>query len=199
MVQTCKLVSIKTFEYDTSEKAVIEDRLGTVRVQTVGGLDLNILSYENTQRIWTPSAPLLHINTILSSPTARRNQSLEMTLNMDFGGPQGSLLSSLRQIVARMFGFPSVFLGFKFVYENGEHRFFGSETAYDPLRNRQPCIDWSFPINGAQGERLSGVEVYYDANGKGLNSIKVTFIVPAHAEIFNSNCSSIVRHKPGEQ
>jgi hypothetical protein len=93
---------------------------------------------------------------------------------MDFGGPKGSLLASLQQIVAIMFGYPSAFLGFRFVYDDGKQVFFGDEIAYDNFHGEHHCIDVSFPINGAQGERVSRVEVNYYANGQGLYSIQVS-------------------------
>jgi hypothetical protein len=93
---------------------------------------------------------------------------------MDFGGPGGCLLASLQRIVAIMFGYPKIFLGLDFIHNDGRHSFYDRRYVIDDRRIKRECIEVSFPVDGAKGERVYLIEVEY-FTGQGVQSIEVCY------------------------
>ncbi|KAL4915381.1 hypothetical protein BDW62DRAFT_125057 [Aspergillus aurantiobrunneus] len=101
--------------------------------------------------LWTPDIPAyehLKLSSLLPSLPARPFQPL---VDLDFGGLGGSLLSRVARVVFYMEYDPSPVLGVKVIYNNGESVLLGGERG----------CELSFPIDGANGERITTVGVLH--------------------------------------
>ncbi|RFU33930.1 hypothetical protein B7463_g2438, partial [Scytalidium lignicola] len=165
----CKFVSIQATEYHVSN-ITVDCSQGRNDLSS----HLGILSSFKDQ-IWIPEFPS-RVSSLTLIPTMPLKQTFNLHLNMDFGGLANCRLRSLQRIVAIMFDYPAIFLGFEFIYDDGSHCFYGRRTVEDYKHVTWKCIELSFPIQGAQGEVISEVEVEYGNygnNGQGVESIQL--------------------------
>lgn len=126
-------------------------------------------------KIWFPEIPI-QVDAIQSFPANVESQIFNLNLNMDFAGPGGRRLSSLQRIVALIGGGPGLFRGLKFVYEGGENKTFCKEwSMFDSNCENFKCVESSFYIDGAAGERISAVKVGSTASLTGIKCIEVWY------------------------
>ena len=83
-------------------------------------------------------------------------------LNMDFGGPDGSLLGSLARVVVNMHPIYLI-VGLEFVYCGLESKLYGTRGN----------LEQSLLIDGAGGERISEVEVNLSKRSAKIRSLQV--------------------------
>lgn len=117
--------------------------------------------------VWRPSLPSREsLSPSLSNGWHHRPplppQSFNMHLDMDFGGRDGELLSSLSRVDVLMGNFPHILLGLCFVYRDGSERPYGRRSYTPRASKRFPCIVQSFSIAGDRGEVISKVKTSYD-------------------------------------
>ncbi|KAI5917273.1 hypothetical protein F4810DRAFT_697126 [Camillea tinctor] len=137
-------------------------------------LDYKNLDQEPVQ-LWNPVMPET------SHPVVWQNahfstQHFDLCLNMDFGGPRGRLLRSLTCINFLMGGFPAVFLGMSFNYEDGTERFYGRKRYRENIGNLagQRAVRQSFHVNGPRGELITKIEASYSHIHDTIQSITIT-------------------------
>lgn len=110
---------------------------------------------------------------IQSFPAKIKSQTFNLHLNMNFAGPGGRRLSSLQRIVA-LVDVPGLFRGLKFVYDDGESKRFCIErNMLDFYGDNVKCLESSFYIDGAAGERVSAVTVGCTTSLTGIKCIEV--------------------------
>lgn len=113
---------------------------------------------------------------IQSFPTKTQSQTFSLHLNMDFAGARGRRLSSLQRIVALIGDIPGLFLGLKFVYDDGESKRFCTERhKLDIRRDNVKFVESSFYIDSAAGERVSAVKVGCATSLTGIKCIEVRY------------------------
>jgi hypothetical protein len=83
-------------------------------------------------------------------------------LNIDFGGPDGSLISSLVRVVVNMSPFKMV-TGLEFIYAGQDSKLYGKRGEFEQ----------SLLVDGAHGERISDVEVKLSKRSAIIRSLKV--------------------------
>lgn len=126
-------------------------------------------------KIWSPEIPT-QVDFIQSFPAKTQPQTFSLHLNMDFAGPCGRRLSSLRRIVALIGGIPGLFLGLKFVYDDGESKKFCLERHKLDIRyDNVKFVESSFYIDSAAGERVSAVKVGCATSLTGIKCIEVRY------------------------
>jgi hypothetical protein len=136
--QACKVVSTQLVEK--------QNRLVGSNTQT------NLI-----QQVWHPAAPqpdVVIIPPITAIPTAPQPAFI---LNIDFGGPSGSLLPLLNRIAIFHDDRNASIKGLGFYYTDGTEREFGVRQVLWNTRERWSCIEQSLFINGPAGERITGV------------------------------------------
>ncbi|KAF2799429.1 hypothetical protein K505DRAFT_370966 [Melanomma pulvis-pyrius CBS 109.77] len=126
-LDACKFISMQLIESDLTEATTGPSHTTTAR--SADKLQCKHNSTVIADRIYASTFPS-HDTSITSVPTTPTNQIVNVHLNMDFGGPGGCLLGSLRRIVAIMFGYPKIFLGLDFIYNDGRHSFYGRRSIY---------------------------------------------------------------------
>lgn len=115
--------------------------------QGLDGLHLNEqVTVENT--LWTPSIPW-HNTSIQVFPTPSTSGKYQPLLNVDFGGPDGSQLSSLTRIVAHMGRLPYLIAGFEIFYSQFESKLYGNRA----------LVERSFIVDGVNGERIDEAKI----------------------------------------
>lgn len=118
----------------------------------------------------------MQVDFIQSFPAKIKSQMFSLHLNMDFAGPGGRRLSSLQRIVALIGDIPGLFLGLKFVYDDGESKRFCTErNIFDFRCDNVKYVESSFYIDGAAGERVSAVRVGCTTSLTGIKCIEVRY------------------------
>ncbi|KAK2128842.1 hypothetical protein NOF04DRAFT_1346157 [Fusarium oxysporum II5] len=110
------------------------------------------------QLLWHPAAPQPDVATVKPPTVDTASPQPAFILNMDFGGPSGSLLPLLNRVA--IFVDSSVTFsirGLGFYYTDGTEREFGIREIWDDSRERFLAIEQSLSINGPAGERITGV------------------------------------------
>ena len=123
-------------------------------------------------QIWSPDIPT-QIDAIQSVPEESTNQTFNLQLNMDFAGPENCNISSLQRIVAFVGENASVFLGLRFVYDNGIDKFYGRRATRTLSGDELSCVESSFFIDGAAREKISAVRVGFKTSPHRIWSIEV--------------------------
>lgn len=121
--------------------------------------------------IWTPQMPC-NVRLLTESLVTPDNQRFNPILNMDFGGPRGFMLSSLSKVVVTMRSNPALVIGIEFFYGSEKTTFFGSRGG----------VELSFLIDGAGGERISGVKTERTAT-QGVHSFQVCYLYPSTTSV----------------
>ncbi|KAH8733201.1 hypothetical protein GQ44DRAFT_721410 [Phaeosphaeriaceae sp. PMI808] len=128
-------------------------------------------------KIWSPEIPK-QADFVQLFPAKFMSQIFNLHLNMDYTGPSGRRLSPLQRIVALIGNNPALFVGLKFVYDDGEIKTFCSNrNILDYYYDKVKYVESSFCIDGAAGERISAVEVGCAASLNGIKCIKVCSIL----------------------
>jgi hypothetical protein len=78
-------------------------------------------------------------------------------LNMDFGGPSGSLLPLLTRVAIFYDDIHKTVKGLGFYYTDGTEREFGFREVVNNHRQRETALEMSVPIDGPAGERIIGL------------------------------------------
>ncbi|GLA27474.1 hypothetical protein AnigIFM63326_004683 [Aspergillus niger] len=119
-------------------------------------------------QLWPPHAPMyegLFVSLLLPPEPPRAFEPLS---NMDFGGPEGRYLMSLTRLDFHVTSYPHPLIGLGYHYADGRSVFFGSTGG---------CAI-SIPINGPDGERISGVSIVEDnrdfVQSEGLGGLQVS-------------------------
>lgn len=160
----CKLVSIQLIDHDCSDAAC--------------GIASSHLCSHGAQRTsdgrtWYPKIPA-QADFIQLIPTNTKVHNFNLHLNMNIAGQSGHRLSSLRRIVALIGGHRGLFLGLRFVYDNGESNIFRRKrnaTCFD--RDSINTVESSFYIDGAGGERVSAVRIGSHPSHFGIECLEV--------------------------
>lgn len=93
---------------------------------------------------------------------------------MDFGGHDGVQLCRLTQVVARMTQYPSVFVGMRFVYQDGTTRQFGaSDGLFDVASVSDSVLEQVFSIDGPGGEVIDHIDVSYSIDHEEIRKLSV--------------------------
>ncbi|KAF5622077.1 uncharacterized protein FTJAE_11044 [Fusarium tjaetaba] len=106
------------------------------------------------QHVWHPAPPQPDVVTKFT-PTV--NEEPAFILNMDFGGPSGSLLPLLTRAALFVDDINHTVKGLGFYYTDGTEREFGFREIVSDSRQRLTAIELSVPIDGAAGERIVGL------------------------------------------
>ncbi|KAK2785953.1 hypothetical protein FQN51_003761 [Onygenales sp. PD_10] len=101
------------------------------------------------EMLWTPTAPK---NVSLQQGSMPFQQSFKRSLNMNFGGGDGSLIFSLTRIVVIQDNFFAPIVGLEFCYADSSSRLYG----------RWGRVEQSFLINGPGGESIVEVRIGSD-------------------------------------
>ncbi|KAL2857600.1 hypothetical protein BJX68DRAFT_263163 [Aspergillus pseudodeflectus] len=134
------------------------------------GLLTDRKSLDIEKYMWTPHPPLytgLTVGPLVSCRSPRRSGNYDAIVdplcNMDFGGPGGSLLSSLTRLVFRMeFAIP--FVGVECHYHDQPPRIFGDTSP--------TACELSFLVDGAAGERITKLDLL--ARRKSISGIQLS-------------------------
>ncbi|GLA14303.1 hypothetical protein AnigIFM62618_000679 [Aspergillus niger] len=125
-------------------------------------------SLRSHSQLWAPHAPMyegLFVSLLLPPEPPRAFEPLS---NMDFGGPGGRYLMSLTRLDFHVTSYPHPLIGMGYHYADGRSIFFGSTGG---------CAI-SIPINGPDGERISGVSIVEDnrdfVQSEGLGGLQVS-------------------------
>ncbi|KAF5253556.1 hypothetical protein FANTH_1627 [Fusarium anthophilum] len=133
-LDACKVVSIQLVEK-------LGDAMAVDRPSSPG------------QHVWHPAPPQHDVVTIFP-PTVDEPAFM---LNMDFGGPSGSLLPLLTRVAIFHDDLNYTVRGLGFYYTDGTEREFGFREVLTAYRHRDTAIELSLPINGPAGERIIGL------------------------------------------
>ncbi|KAG5803393.1 hypothetical protein H9Q74_013288 [Fusarium xylarioides] len=106
---------------------------------------------------WHPAPPQLDVVTVLPHTVDTAAPQPAFLLNMDFGGPSGSLLPLLNRITLFHDDIHSKIRGLGFYYTDGTKREFGFREIVHHCRERRWSVEQSLFINGPAGERITGV------------------------------------------
>ncbi|KAJ4270972.1 hypothetical protein NW764_013853 [Fusarium oxysporum] len=110
------------------------------------------------QLVWNPAAPQPDVATVQPPTVDAASSQPAFILNMDFGGPSGSLLPLLSRIAVFVDSSVTFSIrGLGFYYTDGTEREFGIREIWDDSRERFLAIEQSLSINGPAGERITGV------------------------------------------
>ncbi|KAI0897634.1 hypothetical protein F4806DRAFT_495304 [Annulohypoxylon nitens] len=112
-----------------------------------------------TLEVWNPSIPTVPPTWKFSKSSP--SQHFNLCLNMDLGGIGGRLLQSLIRVDFLMGGYPSVFLGICFIYNDGSERLYGRESFRNSPEDvaNTPVIRQCFIIDGPRGELITKITV----------------------------------------
>ncbi|KAF5674114.1 hypothetical protein FCIRC_7883 [Fusarium circinatum] len=105
------------------------------------------------QHVWHPAPPQPDVVTMFP-PTVDETAFM---LNMDFGGPSGSLLPLLTRVAVFHDDLNYNVRGLGFYYTDGTEREFGFREVTTTYRHRGTAIELSLPIDGPAGERIIGL------------------------------------------
>jgi hypothetical protein len=133
-----------------------------------------------------------------STNATLERQRFNLHLNMDFGGVELNRLSSLRQITAVMWDRYDCFMGLEFVYDDSTRILYGRKNYLHNLKETTG-IEVPFLINGAGGERVSGVRVLHSkdtiwAIQVGLSLPLSCFLLRLNKALFNPVRANCVLH-----
>ncbi|KAH9888654.1 hypothetical protein F4778DRAFT_754840 [Xylariomycetidae sp. FL2044] len=147
-LDACKVVSV----------ALVEDTPG-------------VSAYERRE-IWNPTIPS---HCPLWHDPSCADQYFKLCLNMEFGGLDGELLSSLTGIVVYMGAFPAVFVGMAFIYEDGHERMYGriSHRATIETTTNIRAVQQSFLIDGPNGELMTRLSASYSADDDTIQKLTI--------------------------
>ncbi|KAF5634195.1 hypothetical protein F52700_5915 [Fusarium sp. NRRL 52700] len=107
--------------------------------------------------VWHPAPPNPDVVTILPPTVDTEAQQPAFLLNMDFGGPNGSLLPLLNRITIFHDYKYSMVRGLGFHYTDGTKREFGFRAIMYATRERWWSVEQSISIDGPAGERITGL------------------------------------------
>ncbi|EWY87857.1 hypothetical protein FOYG_09241 [Fusarium oxysporum NRRL 32931] len=121
--------------------------------------------------LWHPTEPDTSVHGVIRPSTPNHQQTIDplYLLNMDFGGPGGTLISRLSRITALHDDEHGSFRGFAFSYVGGLTRSYGTRTVINTTSDRSTCIEQSFSIDGPGGERIVSLESEPVASSKTEN------------------------------
>ncbi|KAF4502562.1 hypothetical protein FAGAP_1204 [Fusarium agapanthi] len=105
------------------------------------------------QHVWHPAPPQPDVVTMFT-PTVDEPAFI---LNMDFGGPSGSLLPLLTRVAIFHDDLNQTVKGLGFYYTDGTEREFGFREVLTHCRHRDTTLELSLPIDGPAGERIIGL------------------------------------------
>ncbi|KAF2436479.1 hypothetical protein EJ08DRAFT_655471 [Tothia fuscella] len=147
----CRLVSI----------ALSEERIGCEidRPDLTCAIDTDEKSYQRrAAQPWFPTvpSPLTHIQSVRDQ-SRNQGQTFQLQMNIEFAADRRAS-SSLQRIVA-LLGCECVFLGLRFVYDDGVDKVFGSTCSKTSGGYIWNCHESSFLIDGAGGEEVTSVKV----------------------------------------
>ncbi|KAI7763635.1 hypothetical protein LZL87_010690 [Fusarium oxysporum] len=127
-------------------------------VEKLGDFATIETSTPSRQLVWHPAAPQPDVATVLPPTIDAASPQPSFILNMDFGGPSGSLLPLLNRIVVFLDSSVTFSIrGLGFYYTDGKEREFGFREILHDSRERSLAIEQSLSINGPAGERITGV------------------------------------------
>ncbi|KAF5538414.1 hypothetical protein FNAPI_11122 [Fusarium napiforme] len=106
------------------------------------------------QHVWHPGPPQPDVVTVFNPIV---DEEPAFILNMDFGGPSGSLLPLLTRVAMIYDDLHLTVKGLGFYYTDGTEREFGFREIVSDARQRVAAIELSVPIDGAAGERIVGL------------------------------------------
>ncbi|KAF5964074.1 hypothetical protein FCOIX_13579 [Fusarium coicis] len=106
------------------------------------------------QHVWHPAPPQPDVVTVFNPAV---DGEPAFILNMDFGGPSGSLLPLLTRVALLYDDLNHAVKGLGFYYNDGTEREFGFREIVTNRRQRDTAIELSVPINGPAGERIIGL------------------------------------------
>ncbi|MBE3041737.1 hypothetical protein IMZ48_03985 [Candidatus Bathyarchaeota archaeon] len=126
------------------------------------GLETDCIPDTPSSILWkstVPSLPTKDVSLARLDPPAwpPANNHSPVRLNMNFGGLHGERLPLLNRVVAFLDGYSGLFMGFEFFYEDGTSAASGSRSSTRSARSTRPCLEMSFVICGAQGERITEI------------------------------------------
>ncbi|KAF5019673.1 hypothetical protein F66182_8302 [Fusarium sp. NRRL 66182] len=135
--------------------ATLEPRNGFQLSGAIIGLDETPVPW-----FWHPNEPNTTGHGVILPSTAPQEETIDpiFVLNMNFGGPGGSLLSRLTRITALHDDRYGSFRGFAFSYIDGSRSTFGTRMIRDAAGERWNCIEQSFALDGPGGERIISLE-----------------------------------------
>ncbi|RBQ78652.1 hypothetical protein FVER14953_13187 [Fusarium verticillioides] len=107
------------------------------------------------QHVWHPAPPQPNVVTVFTPPVDEH----AFILNMDFGGPSGSLLPLLIRVALFVDDRHNAVKGLGFYYADGTEREFGFREVVTNCRQRDKTLELSVPIDGPAGERIFGLRV----------------------------------------
>ncbi|KAI0595235.1 hypothetical protein F4775DRAFT_585635 [Biscogniauxia sp. FL1348] len=166
-LDACKVISITLVEMP-------------LHIPVVDATDCDwVLDYRNLDQepvqLWNPSLPE-HPHHTSWHYAQFSTQHFDLCLNMDFGGPRGCLLQSLTRINLYMGGFPAVFIGMSFNYEDGTERFYGRKGYRESIGSLAVlrAVQQSFHIDGPMGEIITKFAASYSHVHDTIQSITIT-------------------------
>ncbi len=168
--QVCKAISIR----------LIEDEEVSQPQSSIHDSTIHDSNYEPCL-FWSPRPPEAdEMKRITTTEPLQRTDCFSIHLHMTFGGPSGSRLRHLSRVVALMDG-DTGFHGIAFSYDDGVEELHGRRVVIDSFGRLRCCVEQSFPLNGAAGERITGFRgSFRDCNTTGrkiMRSLKVrTFL-----------------------
>ena len=108
---------------------------------------------------WNPRPPdASGIRLIASTEPLQRTACFSIHLHMPFGGPSGSRLQHLSRVSALIHA-RTGFHGLAFSYDDGVEEMYGRRLVVSTFGELRCCVEQSFPIHGAAGERIIGCQV----------------------------------------
>ncbi|KAF5684788.1 hypothetical protein FDENT_6591 [Fusarium denticulatum] len=122
-------------------------------VEKLGGATAVDRPRSSGQHVWHPAPPQPDVVTIFD-PAIHEPSFI---LNMDFGGPSGSLLPLLTRVAIFLDDVNHTVKGFGFYYTDGTEREFGFREVLTDCRHRDTALELSVPIDGPAGERIIGL------------------------------------------
>ncbi|RBA17650.1 hypothetical protein FPRO05_11365 [Fusarium proliferatum] len=115
------------------------------------------------QHVWHPAPPQPDMVTILPRTIDAAASQPTFIMNMDFGGPSGSLLPLLTRIAIFHDHINHNVRGLGFYYNDGTEREFGFREFLTDYRCRDTAVEMSVPIDGPAGERIVSAAFFPDS------------------------------------
>lgn len=112
------------------------------------------------QHVWHPAPPQPDVVTILPHTIDATVSQPTFIINMDFGGPSGSLLPLLTRVAIFHDDINHNVRGLGFYYNDGTEREFGFREFLTDYRCRDTALEASVAIGGPAGERIVGITFF---------------------------------------
>ncbi|CCT69595.1 uncharacterized protein FFUJ_05493 [Fusarium fujikuroi IMI 58289] len=139
------------------------DACKVVSIQLVEKLGDATAIDSSGQHVWHPAPPQPDVVTILPRTIDVAASQPTFIMNMDFGGPSGSLLPLLTRIAIFHDHINHNVRGLGFYYNDGTEREFGFREFLTDYRCRDTALEMSVSIDGPAGERIIGAAFFPDS------------------------------------